>query len=112
MIRRGATQTHYFNLPYRVEDIVALYINYVQQGQMILEKTLEDAEFTEDYGICKVRISQEDSLKFLGYTIPNSDLVRVQARVLLNDGSAYTSNIINERVYDVLRDGVISGGEE
>lgn len=44
MLYRGTTPYHSFVLPFKVEDIAAIYITYMQNNKVILEKTKDDIE--------------------------------------------------------------------
>lgn len=126
MITRGTTPYHTFFLPLQMDTIEELYVTYMQNGEVILDKnstdvTIEDA--TETYENANVEIqeeqeinystkitlhlTQEDTLGFNFYPAAEKNTVVIQIRVLTTDGEAYASNPIRERIYGILKDGVI-----
>ena len=138
MLYRGTTPYHSFILPLSVEDISAIYITYMQNNKIIVEKTINDIELhnvdTIESGIvdtntgdsidsnnvtidgldeittaCSaiVHLTQEDTLGFTFWPAAEKNIAVIQIRVLTSDNEAYTSEPINERIYGVLKDGVI-----
>ena len=110
MIVRGTTQEQIFILPFYLERISQLYVTYFQDGEKILEKSLADGKFSTTENGFLVNLSQEDTLLFKPSKLTQpvkSSLVIIQLRVKLDDNRALASDIIKERVYDVLKDGVI-----
>jgi hypothetical protein len=128
MITRGTTPYHTFVLPLSVDSISELYITYLQNKEVLFEKslssgdiTIEDAtsqlenasmedlqneEGTSESAI-KVHLTQEDTLKFKFYPAAEKNIAVIQIRVLTSDGEAYASNPIEERLFGVLKDGII-----
>ena len=136
MLYRGTTPYHSFTLPLPMEDIVEVYITYWQNGEIVLEKDINDVELTpieqntsfvidtntgddidsnnqfyeeEEIKACQatVHLTQEDTLKFKFYPAAEKNIAAIQIRVLDGEDEAYTSEVINERIYGVLKDGVI-----
>lgn len=136
MLYRGTTPYHSFTLPLPMEDIVEVYITYWQNGEVVLEKDINDVELTpieqdtsfiidtntgddidsnnqfyeeEEIKACQatVHLTQEDTLKFKFYPAAEKNIAAIQIRVLDGEDEAYTSEVINERIYGVLKDGVI-----
>jgi len=131
MIIRGTTPYHSFILPYRVEEIKELYITYLQNEEIILEKSLvskgvelynlldsydnahmedyttEEREEIETSSQLTVHLSQEDTLAFHFYPAAKKNITIIQVRVLTTDDEAYASNPIRERIMGVLKEGVI-----
>ena len=136
MLYRGTTPYHSFTLPLPMEDIVEVYITYWQNGEVVLEKDINDVELTpigqdtsfitdtnigddidsnnqfyeeEEIMACQatVHLTQEDTLKFKFYPAAEKNIAAIQIRVLDGEDEAYTSEVINERIYGVLKDGVI-----
>jgi len=137
MLYRGTTPYHSFTLPLPMEDIVEVYITYWQNGEVVLEKDINDVELTpieqdnnsfitdtnigddmsgnnqfyeeEEIKTClaTVHLTQEDTLKFKFYPAAEKNIAAIQIRVLDGEDEAYTSEVINERIYGVLKDGVI-----
>ena len=128
MIIRGTTPYHSFILPYRVEEIKELYITYLQNEEIILEKsltsegvnlinilTLYENAHIEDYNIeeieasseLTIHLSQEDTLSFHFFPAAKKNIAVIQVRILTIDNEAYASNPIRERIMGVLKEGVI-----
>ena len=137
MLYRGTTPYHSFTLPLPMEDIVEVYITYWQNGAVVLEKDISDIELSpverddngfitdtniddelsgnnqymeeEEIKACQatVHLTQEDTLKFKFYPAAEKNITAIQIRVLDSDGEAYDSDVIHERIYGVLKEGVI-----
>jgi len=136
MLYRGTTPYHSFTLPLPMEDIVEVYITYWQNGEIVLEKDINDVELTpigqdtsfitdtnigddidsnnqfyeeEEIKACQatIHLTQEDTLKFKFYPAAEKNIAAIQIRVLDGEDEAYASEVINERIYGVLKDGVI-----
>ena len=130
MITRGTTPYHSFVLPLSLDSISELYITYLQNDEVILDKSLSDdsvslieaesnlenasmeeiltEESEEKETKVTVHLTQEDTLKFTFYPAAEKNIAVIQIRVLTSDGEAYASNPIQERIFGVLKDGVIS----
>ena len=136
MITRGTTPYHSFILPFKAEDINNLYVTYFQNNNLVLEKTLSEAEELiniddlyenasmnevcgairfptqpeeEEGSVCQVtfHLTQEDTLKFKFFPAAEKNIAVIQIRVLTNDNEAYASEPLRERVFGVLKEGVI-----
>jgi hypothetical protein len=128
MIVRGTTPYHSFILPIKSDKISELYVTYLQNEEVILEKhigddgvVIEDSNFEmenasveplEDNSVdpsskLTVHLTQEDTLKFHFYPAARKNIAVIQIRILDVDGEAYASDPVNERVFGVLKDGVI-----
>jgi hypothetical protein len=125
MIIRGTTPYHNFILPILVKDIKAIYVTYLQNGQVILDKTGEDVTITDLIDLFEnasmeefseeelnssqltVHLTQEDTLKFHFYPAAKKNIAVIQIRILTMDDEAFASMPINERIFGVLHDGVI-----
>ena len=136
MIIRGTTPYHNFILPVLAEDIKAIYVTYLQNEEVILNKSLiegeeSDSEFIlanlrdlenasmeqlteEERNSCQLtlHLSQEDTLKFHFYPAARKNIAVIQIRILTTDDEAFASMPINERIFGVLLDGVIPLEEE
>ena len=133
MIIRGTTPYHKFILPLSVQDIEAIYVTYSQNDEVILDKTNladefeindiveqseESSEETNKEGQGEIEVlpssqltlhlTQEDTLKFHFYPAARKNVAVIQIRILKTDGEAIVSMPINERIFGVLHDGVIS----
>lgn len=128
MIVRGTTPYHSFVLPITSDKIEVLYITYLQNNEVILDKKLGDDGITiEDSNLesenasveplennnvepsskVTVHLTQEDTLKFHFYPAAEKNIAVIQIRILGTDGEAYASDPITERIFGVLKDGVI-----
>lgn len=132
MIIRGTTPYHNFILPILAEDIKAIYVTYLQNNEIILDKSLLDGDESEhnDFIIANLKdlenanveilteeerescqltlhLSQEDTLKFHFYPAAKKNIAVIQIRILTMDDEAFASMPINERIFGVLHDGVI-----
>lgn len=124
MIVRGTTPYHSFIIPLEPEKIDKIYITYLQNNEVILDKSTTDitiepveeelenasmeepTEFTISSQIT-LHLTQEDTLKFKFYPAAERNIAVIQVRVLTTDGEAYASNPVQERVFGVLKDGEI-----
>ena len=131
MIVRGTTPYHTFIVPMASESIEEVYITYLQNNEVILDKdktsvTIEDVELeTENAEVndtelaeeeeteviptsqITLHLTQEDTLKFKFYPAAEKNIAVVQLRILDTDGEAYASDPVQERIFGVLKDGVI-----
>lgn len=110
MIIRGITQTQFFHIPFSWDRIQKIYCTYSQNGQIVLEKDIDNMKYDYDRDCVALNLSQSDTLSFnkVGIpSVPEKSLIYFQLRVLLKDGNAYASVPIKDRVYDVLKNGVI-----
>ena len=136
MIIRGTTPYHRFILPLSAEDIETVYITYSQNDEVILDKSNIADEFeianiveeteepSEEIGELEeqeeeivevlpssqltLHLTQEDTLKFHFYPAARKNIAVIQIRILKTDGEAIVSMPINERIFGVFHDGVIS----
>ena len=125
MIIRGTTPYHNFILPILAEDIKEVYVTYLQNKEVILDKGKEDVEINdlidlyenasmeelpeEVHNSCQltVHLTQEDTLSFHFYPAAKKNIAVIQIRILTADDEAFASMPINERIFGVLHDGVI-----
>lgn len=137
MITRGTTPYHSFVLPFSVEQIKALYITYLQNGEVVLERNLSeielhnlfadsngfiidenqgdylpenDAALEEDaqiYSQATVHLTQDETLAFKFWPAAEKNVAVIQVRALTIDDEAFASEPVHERIYGVLKDGVI-----
>lgn len=134
MIVRGTTPYHTFIVPMASESINEVYITYLQNNEVVLDKdktavTIEDVELeTENAEVTDtelaeeepevvpssqitLHLTQEDTLKFKFYPAAEKNIAVVQLRILDNNGEAYASDPVHERIFGVLKDGVIPPDE-
>ena len=126
MITRGTTPYHSFIIPLIEEEIDTIYVTYLQNGEVILDKSRDDMTITnlidllgteldiedltdEEKSSCQVGIhlTQEDTLKFNFYPAARKNIAVIQIRVKTTDGEAYSSDPIHERIMGVLKEGEI-----
>ena len=135
MIVRGTTPYHTFIVPLTAQQIDEVYITYLQNGEIILDKTKNDVEITDieletenahmedleeeiieeeiepTLSQVTIHLTQEDTLKFKFFPAAEKNVAVVQLRILDTDGEAYASDPVHERIYGVLKEGVISSNE-
>ena len=131
MIIRGTTPYHNFILPILAEEIEAVYVTYLQNNEIILDKSnltdefeitnlldmenasMEDlSEEEQQSSQLTLHLSQEDTLKFHFYPAAKKNIAVIQIRILTTNGEAFASMPVNERIFGVLHDGVIPNEEE
>ena len=121
MIVRGTTPYHTFVLPMESSQIEQIYVTYLQNNEVILDKGISDITLTDNASVepleqgesegatttVTIHLSQEDTLKFSFYPAAEKNVAVIQIRVLDSNGEAYASEPIAERIFGVLKDGVI-----
>ena len=102
-IFRGTTPKFIFTLPnsITIDDILNVELVFTQNDELIIAKKLGD--FTTSNNQLTITLTQEDTLKLKG----NSPLY-YQIKVLLNDESVITSDIITNMVYNSLSESVLT----
>lgn len=142
MIVRGTTPYHSFLVPMAPEEIDEVYITYLQNEEVVLDKSKDDVtielveEETENASIdgsngavdnesddmivyedeqsisqITLHLTQEDTLKFKFFPAARKNIAVIQLRILDKNGEAYASDPVNERIFGILKDGVISSNE-
>lgn len=100
MIARGTTPTiKYTFTEVNVTDITIAYLT-VHQGSISIEHDLEDATVGDGY--LEWTLSQEETL-----ALSTKNFARIQCRYKTSDGNAYITEITEEKVYDILKEGEI-----
>lgn len=131
MIIRGTTPYHIFTIPFVSDQINKIYITYLQNGQVILDKNIDDIEINQDlsqidssllhniktkfenkeieeqFSIISLHLTQEDTLKFNFYPAAEKNIAVIQLRILDSSNEAYATNPVYERVFGVLKEDVI-----
>lgn len=126
MITRGTTPYHSFIIPLTKEEIDTIYVTYLQNEEIVLEKSKEDMTIInlldllgedltvedlteEEKASCQVELhlTQEDTLKFKFYPAARKNIAVIQIRVKTLDGEAYSSDPIQERIMGILKEGEI-----
>ena len=54
-----------------------------------------------------IHLTQEDTLSFKFYPAAEKNITAIQIRILDSNGEAYASEVIHERIYGVLKEGII-----
>lgn len=136
MIVRGTTPYHSFLVPFAPEDIDEIYITYLQNEEVIIDKNINDViieeidstanntsieevdveefevnEEEEHISQITLHLTQEDTLKFKFYPAARKNIAVIQIRLLDKNGEAYASDPTNERIFGILKDGVIPPDE-
>ena len=130
MIMRGTTPYHSFILPLRAEQVSHFCVSYTQNGTLILDKQDADMDITNIEDLYEnasmeeltdeekqssqvvLHLTQEDTLKFKFYPAAEKNIAVIQVRILTDEGEAYASDPVTERVMGVIKDGVIGGNNE
>ena len=102
-IFRGTTPKFIFTLPnsITIDDILNVELVFTQNDEIIIAKKLGD--FTTSNNQLTITLTQEDTLKLKG-NLP----LYYQIKVLLNDESVITSDIITNMVYNSLSESVLT----
>ena len=135
MIVRGTTPYHSFLVPMASEDIDKVYITYTQNEEVIIDKNKDDVTIEliddttenasveenseeaivveEEQSISQItlHLTQEDTLGFKFYPAARKNIAVIQLRILDKSGEAYASDPVTERIFGVLKDGVIPPDE-
>lgn len=97
---RGTTPTHIFNLPFAASTITKLRVTYMQGGVKVLEKT--EADCTFDGNALKIKLTQEESLKF-----KERDNVELQLKAKDANGDILSHTVKSLPVDRVLNEEVL-----
>ena len=98
-MRRGTTPTNTFNVDVDLRGST-VYIDYEQNGQIVLEKTGADLDISANK--IEVTLSQADTLAF------KPGRVFIQIRYVTALGAADASNIISTTAERIIKDGEIT----
>ena len=100
-MKRGTTPTLNLSFDYSLDelDIKAFFITFSQDGEVVLEKDLEQVQVNGN--TITINLSQEDTLKFKG-----DKILKIQVR-FRTDSGAFVTNLIKTNVEEILKDGVI-----
>ncbi len=110
MTYRGTTPKHIFYFPFDQNEVSVLKITYFQKGKVCFTKELSDVTFQPDEETITLQLSQEDTLSFEKYSWldrQRDSLILVQIRVKLTNGQCLASDVMKDRLGDVLLDGGI-----
>lgn len=104
MIVRGTSPTHKFVIPFPISNVAQIEVLYSQDGQVVLKKEFGDLEIDDENNCIYVNLTQADTLAFSFNDSYRKNIVLIQLRVLMESDKAYASNIIKEKVVNVLND--------
>lgn len=105
---RGSTQQLIFNIGINTEEVSQLWLTFSHSNRLNAEIfTKEINDVILDGTTFTVPLSQEETLALNEYNIKEK-VVYIQLRVLLNDGQALASNVVEMTVSHLLKDGVLS----
>lgn len=107
---RGTTPKHIFYFPFKQSEVSVLKITYFQKGHVIFTKELSDVTFNAAEETIELQLTQSDTLAFNKYDRldrTRDSLILIQIRVKLSSGACWVSEVMKERLGDVLLDGLI-----
>lgn len=84
-----------------LNELKAVWIT-IKCGNTMLTRELQDVEVNAEEKTFYIELTQEETLKFA------SGVVKIQARLLMNDEKAYATNMQEIEINNVLKGGVIS----
>ncbi|HEK9985606.1 TPA: hypothetical protein TVN94_000045 [Streptococcus equi subsp. zooepidemicus] len=96
---RGTTPIHIFRTDVDLTDASVLFITYVQNCKVILEKELSDVKIQKE--TITVFLSQKETLLF------TEGIITIQIRAKFPDGSSIASSLIRTSAKEILKDGEI-----
>ena len=97
---RGTTPRLEFTLPFDVNQLSEAYVTFSQNGTIVIDKALNVCEATDK--TLSVKLTQEETLK-----LRCGCKTEIQIRARLISGDAVASNIIQQDVERIIKDGVI-----
>ena len=101
---RGTTPTLQFYLDFLLEDEKEVFITFVQNNKIVLEKSIDEIEKSvADDGntILSFKMTQKETLLF------DEETIEMQIRIKFENGEAIASNIFKTYINDILRGGEI-----
>ena len=102
-MRRGTTPTLTFTTPYAADIIESGFISFAQRGTDMLDVALSDEAVTIGDNEISVDLTQEQTLMFTTVAPCN-----IQIRAILTSGKAVASNIVQDTILPILKDGEIT----
>lgn len=87
-----------------IDEIDDEVVNDDSDGMIVHEEEPSVSQIT-------LHLTQEDTLKFKFYPAAEKNVAVIQLRILDTDGEAYASDPVHERIFGILKDGVISPNE-
>ena len=104
---RGSTQQLIFNIGINTEEVSQLWLTFSHSNRLnaeIFTKEINDVILSGT--TITVPLSQEETLMLNEYNIKEK-VVYIQLRVLLKDGQALASNVVEITVEHLLKAGVL-----
>lgn len=104
---RGSTQQLIFNIGINTEEVSQLWLTFSHSNRLnaeIFTKEINDVILSG--ATITVPLSQEETLALNEYNIKEK-VVYIQLRVLLEDGQALASNVVEITVNHLLKGGVL-----
>ena len=104
---RGTTQELIFDIGMNTEEVSQLWLTFSHSNRLnaeIFTKEINDVILSGT--TIKVTLSQEETLLLNQYNLKDK-IIYIQLRVLLNDGQALASSIVEMTVNHLLKGGVI-----
>ena len=99
-MRKGTTPTLTFKLPVSISTLKTVKVS-ICQGEIALYKYLSDLTIVDEYTL-KLSLTQKETFMF-----DDRNVVKIQLRVLTNDGIAPPTPIFTERLDKCLDDEVL-----
>lgn len=97
---RGTTPTLTFTLPMDCSELQEAYVTFVQNGNIVLDKSLVSCQ--QELNKLIIKLTQTETLKLVG-----NELTEVQLRVKTKDGTALASKIWKVETGRILKEGEI-----
>lgn len=99
-MRRGTTPTITFNLPFDVSTVRNCEVYFAQNDELLVTKSMEDCVLSGQ--TLATTLTQAETLSF-----NEEEKLEVQARFVFTDGSVDATNVIKQKVKEILKDGEI-----
>ena len=99
-MRRGTTPTITFNLPFDVSTVHNCEVYFAQNDELLVTKSMEDCVLSDR--TLATTLTQAETLSF-----DEEEKLEVQARFVFTDGSVDATNVIKQKVKEILKDGEI-----
>lgn len=97
LIETGATPVHIFNVDTDLTHATAMWITYMQNGIIRVNKTLENDNIEITADTVTVRLTQQDTLSFLD-NVP----VKIQIKCKFSNGNIAKSTVIHTSASECL----------
>jgi len=99
-MRRYTTTIHRFPLPFDEAQVADFRLTYVQDGEIVLEKT--KADMTVKGKVWSIKLTQQETARFaVGYAVAQIRLLTTEGDApASNDMRFYVSGVYNEEVLE------------